>query len=232
MRATTSVFGQILAILVAAGGMALPAATVFGEAARPCLTIVAPATNAALPPGRALVVGAARGDGITSVVIDVDGQQRKTVAVSGGAFNAEVKLSHGRNVIRVAAGKSAASVAVIGDPKGAYRYHPEVEKCAGCHDRPERGYAVAGPRDTICYRCHDRQDAKKNVHGPLGGGECTACHDPHGSGNAALTTARLETLCVSCHDQESSADHLKRSKGKACTACHEPHSSEKQFLRK
>lgn len=231
MRATTTVFGQILAILLAAGGMALPAATVFGEA-RPCLTIVAPAGNAALPPGRALVVGAARGEGITSVVIDVDGQQRKTVAVSGGAFAAEVKLSHGRNVIQVAAGKSAASVAVIGDPKGPYRYHPEVEKCAGCHDRPERGYSVAGPRDTICYRCHDRQDAKKNVHGPLGGGECTACHDPHGSGNAALITARLETLCVSCHDQESSANHLKRSKGKACTACHEPHSSEKQFLRK
>ena len=234
MRATTSWSGLIPAILVAAAaaGMVLPVAAVSAEAPKPCVTIVAPSGDAVLPPGTAIVIGSARGESVTSVDIDVNGKGKKSVAVSGGGFSAAVPLSKGRNVIRVVAGKASASVAVVVEAKGGYRYHPEIEKCAGCHDRPERGYAVSGPQETICYRCHDRQDAKKNVHGPLGGGECAACHDPHGSGNAALTTARHETLCVSCHDQESSADHFRRSKGKACTACHEPHSSDRQFLQK
>ena len=234
MRAPTSLSGLFLAILVAtaAGGILLSAAPVSAEAPKACLTIIAPAGGAALPPGSVLVIGSARGEGITRVDIDVNGQGRKSVAVSGGGFSAPVQLSKGRNVIRVSAGKSFVSVAVTAGAKGAYRYHPAIEKCAGCHDRPERGYAVSGPKETMCYRCHDRQDARRHVHGPLGGGDCTACHDPHGSGNPALTTARHETLCVSCHDQESSADHLRRSKAKACTACHEPHSSDKQFLQK
>ncbi len=225
---------MFLAILIAAaaGGTFLPAVPALGEAPKPGLTIVAPAGDAVLPPGKALVVGRARGVGIASVEIDVNGKGKQTAAVSGGGFSAQVQLSKGKNVIRVVAGKTSASVAVVGDAQGAYRYHPEIEKCAACHDRPERGYAVAGSKEAVCYRCHERQDAKKIVHGPLGGGECTACHDPHGSGNAALTTARHEALCVSCHDQESSAEHLRRSKGKACTACHEPHSSDKQFLEK
>ncbi len=234
MRAAIFRSGLFLAILVvaAAGGLLLPAAPACAEAPKPCLTIVAPARDAALPAGNALVIGSVRGDGITRVDIDVNGKGRKGVAVSGGGFSALVQLSNGKNVIRVVAGKNAASVAVVAGATAAYRYHPEIDKCAGCHDRPERGYSLAGANETICYRCHDRQDGRKNVHGPLGGGDCTACHDPHGSGNAALTTARHEALCVSCHDQESSAEHLKRSKGKACTACHEPHSSDKQFLQK
>jgi len=234
MRATTSWPGLFLAILIAtaAGGTLLPAVPASGEAPKAGLAIVAPDGDAALPTGSVLVIGSARGDGITRVDIDVNGQGKKSVAVTGGGFSAPVQLSKGRNVIRVSAGKSSVSVAVTAGAKGAYRYHPEIEKCAGCHDRPERGYAVSGPNETICYRCHDRQDTRKNVHGPLGGGDCTACHDPHGSGNAALTTARHETLCVSCHDQESSAEHFRRSKGKACTACHEPHSSDRQFLQK
>lgn len=235
MRATTSWSGLFLAILVAtaAGGILLPAVPASGEAPMCCVTILAPASEAVLAPGTVIVIGSLRGgEGITRVDIDVNGKGRKSVAVSGGGFSAPVQLSKGRNVIRVVAGKSSVSVAVTAEAKGAYRYHPEIEKCAGCHDQPDRGYAVSGPKETMCYRCHDRQDARKNVHGPLGGGDCTACHDPHGSGNAALTTARHEALCVSCHDQESSAEHFRRSKAKACTGCHEPHSSDKQFLQK
>ncbi len=234
MRATTpwSVLFPAILIAATAGGAAFPPAAASAEAPNAPLAIVAPSADAVLPPGTALVIGSARGNGIARVDVDVNGKGKKSVPVSGGAFSVPVPLSAGRNVIRVVAGKASASVAVVVGEKGGYRYHPEVEKCAGCHDRPERGYAVAAPQEKLCYRCHDRQDAKKIVHGPLGGGDCTACHDPHGSGNAALAKARHETLCVSCHDQESSAEHFRRSKGKACTACHEPHSSDKQFLQK
>lgn len=234
MRATTSWSGLLLGIAAAAtaAGVLLLAPPASADAPKCCLTIVAPAANAVLPPGKALVIGTAQGEGVTRVDIDVNGQGGMTVPVSGGGFSAPVNLSRGRNVIRAVAGKTSASVAVVADAKGGYRYHHGIEKCAGCHDRPDEGYAVAGPQSTVCYRCHDRQDAGKNVHGPLGGGECTACHDPHGSGNAALTASRHGTLCVSCHDQESSAEHFRRSKGKECTACHEAHSSDRRFLQK
>lgn len=234
MRATTSWFGRLLGIAfaAAAAGCFFAAAPASAEEPKCCVTILAPVPDAALPPGNALVIGTVKGEGVTRVDVDVNGQGGTTVAVSGGGFSVPVKLSKGRNVIRVLAGKTSASVVVVAGAKGGYRYHQDVEKCAACHDRPEQGYAVAGPQSTVCYRCHDRQDAGKNVHGPLGGGECTACHDPHGSGNAALTTARHESLCISCHDQESSADHFRRSKGKACTACHEAHSSDRRFLQK
>ena len=203
-----------------------------GGAPPPCLAVIAPANGAALPPGKALVIGTAKGEGLSRVEIDVNGKGRTSVDVTGGAFRATVPLSRGSNIVRVSAGKASVSVSVRGEAKGGYRYHENVEQCASCHDKGGSGYTVRGPKDALCYRCHDRQDAGRIVHGPLGGGDCTACHDPHGSMNAALTVARAETLCVSCHDQESSTKHMKESRGRRCTECHAPHSSDKTFLRK
>lgn len=233
MRAKTSVSGLFLAILAGVSAAALlPAAPASAEAPKSCLSILAPASEAVVAPGKVLVIGSARGEGLSRVEIDVNGKGKRTVDVSGGGFSTVLDLSRGRNVIRVTAGKSGTSVVVMVESKGAYRYHPEVEKCGSCHDRPGGGYAVAGPLQSICYRCHDRLDTGRNVHGPLGGGECTACHDPHGSGNASLALARHETLCVTCHDQESSAEHFRRSQNRQCTTCHAAHSSDKPFLQK
>jgi len=111
-------------------------------------------------------------------------------------------------------------------------YHPGVKKCAGCHPGAPKEYRVARPVDALCYRCHVRKDTKKLVHGPLGSGECTACHDPHGSKYRAFVVASTEVLCKTCHDHASSANHMKQSRGKRCTACHDPHASDKSFLRK
>ena len=111
-------------------------------------------------------------------------------------------------------------------------YHPDVKKCEECHPGAPKEYRVAHPVDALCYRCHDRMDAKKLVHGPLGSGECTTCHDPHGSPYKALSVASPEVLCGTCHDQDSSGEHVRRSRGKGCTACHDPHASDKKFLQK
>jgi predicted CXXCH cytochrome family protein len=111
-------------------------------------------------------------------------------------------------------------------------YHPDVKKCAGCHPGAPKEYRVPRPVDALCYRCHDRKDSKKLVHGPLGSGECTICHDPHGSPHRALTVASPEVLCNTCHDQASSAKHMRESKAMGCVTCHEPHSSSKAYLRK
>ncbi len=116
--------------------------------------------------------------------------------------------------------------------KPGVTYHPEVKKCAECHPEAPKEYRVARPVDALCYRCHDRMDTKKRVHGPLGSGDCTICHDPHGSPNRALAVASPEVLCGTCHDQASSGKHMKQSAGKGCTVCHDPHASDKTFFQK
>ncbi len=210
----------------------LPGRGVAGGAQASCLSVIAPGNGTILPPGQALVIGTAKGEGLSRVEIDVNGKKRTSIEVKGGGFHASIPISGGSNLIRVSAGKSSVSVAVTGEARGGYRYHEEAEKCVSCHDRPGDGYAVRGQKDMLCYRCHDRQDTGKVVHGPLGGGDCTACHDPHGSMNVAFTVAPTERLCVSCHDQESSKEHLRKARGRRCTECHNPHSSANSFLRR
>jgi len=128
------------------------------------------------------------------------------------------------------AGSAHAAPPVFDKP--GVTYHPDVKKCADCHPGAPRDFHVARPVDALCYRCHDRMDTKKLVHGPLGSGDCTTCHDPHGSPYRALTVASPDVLCNRCHDQASSAKHMRESKAKGCVTCHEPHSSSKAFLRK
>ena len=111
-------------------------------------------------------------------------------------------------------------------------YHPGVKTCTKCHPGAPKEYRVARPVDALCYRCHPRKDTKRLVHGPLGSGECTACHDPHGSKYRAFAVASAEVLCRSCHDQKSSEKHFKQTRGKGCVTCHDPHSSSKAFLQK
>jgi len=111
-------------------------------------------------------------------------------------------------------------------------YHPGVKKCDKCHPGAPKEYRVARPVDALCYKCHLRKDNKKLVHGPLGSGECTTCHDAHGSPHRALAIAAPDALCTTCHDQASSRKHMKQSRGKGCTTCHDPHASNKTFLQK
>ena len=111
-------------------------------------------------------------------------------------------------------------------------YHPDGKKSMACHPNDRKGHTVPHPVDALCYRCHKRLDTKKYVHGPLGSGECTSCHDPHGSPNRALAIASPEALCPTCHDQASSKRHMKQSRGAGCAACHDPHSSDRNFLLK
>jgi len=191
------------------------------------VAILAPRDGAVLPGGSALVIGRLPA-GAGRVEVEVNGRPVRFVTVRGGAFYATVPLLAGRNAVRVTAGGQAAGVALSGGAGGGYRYHPEAERCGGCHG--DGGFAVAGPTDAVCYRCHDRKDGGRNVHGPLGGGDCTSCHDPHGSANPGLTVEAPGVLCRGCHDQKSSEAHLRAARGKPCTACHDPHSADRPFL--
>jgi predicted CXXCH cytochrome family protein len=200
--------------------------------AAPVIEILAPLEGVAVPPGKVLVIGRVTGGSAPGVEIDVNGKVHQKALTTGGGFMAFVYVTRGKNVLTVHADGASTEKTIFASDTVTYRYHPEAEKCAGCHAEPSRGYVVSGRKDTVCYQCHDRKDGKKLIHGPLGGGDCTTCHDPHGAMYPALTVAKAEGLCVTCHDQASSARHMRESKAAGCVTCHEPHSSGKEFLRK
>ena len=200
--------------------------------AAPVIEILAPLEGVAVPPGKVLLIGRVKGGSAPGVEIDVNGKVHQKVHTTEGGFMAFVYLVRGKNVLTVHADGASTEKNIVASDTVTYRYHPEAEKCAGCHAEPSRGYVVSGRKDTVCYQCHDRKDGKKLIHGPLGGGDCTTCHDPHGDMYPALTVAKAEGLCVACHDQASSEKHMRESKAVGCVTCHEPHSSGKEFLRK
>ena len=204
-----------------------------GAVAAPSIEILAPLEGVAVPPGKVLVIGRVKGGGSApGVEVDVNGKVHQKALTSGGGFMAFVYVTRGKNVLSVHANGASAEKNIVASDTVTYRYHPEVEKCAGCHAEASRGYVVSGRKDTVCYQCHDRKDGKKLIHGPLGGGDCTTCHDPHGAMYPALTVAKAEGLCVMCHDQPSSRKHIGESRAVGCVTCHEPHSASKEYLQK
>lgn len=200
--------------------------------AAPVIEILAPLEGVAVPPGKVLVIGRVTGGSSPRVEIDVNGKVHQKALTTGGGFMAFVYVTRGKNVLTVHADGASAEKSIGASDTVTYRYHPEAEKCAGCHTETSRGYVVSGRKDTVCYQCHDRKDGKKLVHGPLGGGDCTTCHDPHGAMYPALTVAKAEGLCVMCHDQPHSRKHIGESRAMGCVTCHEPHSSSKDYLQK
>jgi len=74
-------------------------------------------------------------------------------------------------------------------------------------------------------------DERKHVHGPVGVGQCTMCHDPHESENKKLLKINEEELCYTCHE---SMDEEKFVHGPValaqCLTCHDPHGSENSSI--
>ncbi|HEY3490343.1 MAG TPA: cytochrome c3 family protein [Candidatus Deferrimicrobiaceae bacterium] len=193
--------------------------------------ILAPAEGANLPAGKTMIIGRTSEEG-GRVDLFVDGSMAGQATLERDGFYCLVTLSPGKNTIVARSGKNEFTITVNAGGKPDYVSHPSLEKCGGCHPAADASFKMAGPKDKMCYRCHQRKDRRKNVHGPMGAGECTACHDPHGSSHKSLTVAEPLSLCVMCHDQESSEKHMTRSKGKPCTQCHDPHASDKPYHQK
>lgn len=84
--------------------------------------------------------------------------------------------------------------------------------CADCHD-PHRGDGFSGGRslrthDETCTQCHEAQRGPFAFeHEALREG-CTTCHNPHGTVNAKMLTARNANLCLKCHAQQATSSVL------------------------
>ncbi len=128
---------------------------------------------------------------------------------------------------------------------GRWRHSPSFNLyCLGCHEGNKgRGdiVVIQGRVDDTCLRCHvNGRKWKKmgHIHGPVGVGDCTVCHDPHGARyKYQLWADGKAALCVACHADKKRlisgtplGFHVHGIvKGGGCTICHSPHATENIF---
>lgn len=109
---------------------------------------------------------------------------------------------------------------------------PYAEReCSNCHTEGSLGKLV-DEEPQLCYTCHENMaNIYPSLHGPVKGGYCTSCHDPHKSNFESLVKKNDKELCLQCHDAEllfASVFHdLNESEN--CTNCHNPHGGENSF---
>jgi predicted CXXCH cytochrome family protein len=82
--------------------------------------------------------------------------------------------------------------------------------------------------------CHADIAKKKDVHQPVGDGECMECHAPHASNNKKLVTKTGPALCWNCHDNFLAQPKPKFTHDAVddCLACHDPHQADAPKLLK
>ncbi len=117
--------------------------------------------------------------------------------------------------------------------------------CRSCHrdDLAQAKVGIpSGKVETVCFTCHINNSkwvAMAHIHGPVGTGDCTICHDPHGSNHKfQLWTDGRAKLCVICHeDKKKYASRAVKQKlkvhgilsARGCVVCHSPHATEYRF---
>ena len=126
--------------------------------------------------------------------------------------------------------------------KSQHRFIVSQWRCLQCHQDEAKAskrnpgqplrFTIdnAAKIDSLCFRCHkkfaERLKEYPRLHGPIGMGVCTQCHNPHASTYPKLQQNNTSTLCINCHEM---AEELKKPivheviKSKGCTACHPPH---------
>ena len=117
-------------------------------------------------------------------------------------------------------------------------------QCLSCHKKDDSSLQVAIPAGKVessCFKCHISKKAwlgMAHIHGPVGTGDCTVCHNPHADQNSSQLWADGKAkLCVSCHTDKIELLDEKKSvyythgilEGGGCIACHSPHATEHRF---
>lgn len=112
-------------------------------------------------------------------------------------------------------------------------HYPYGEKeCAACHDQQSLGTMVE-TQPGLCYTCHEDLTTRYNyLHGPVAGGYCTSCHDPHEAEGGKLLRFTGDKLCFHCHREESVYRNEMHEglEGMGCTDCHNPHGGEDKYI--
>jgi len=111
-------------------------------------------------------------------------------------------------------------------------YPYEERECGACHDQKSLGSMIE-PQPGLCYTCHeDLGDQYQYLHGPVAGGYCTSCHNPHMSEKEKLLRFIGDELCFHCHQAESIYQNEMHEglEGMTCMDCHNPHGGEDRYI--
>ncbi len=150
-----------------------------------------------------------------------------------GIMTYRLKLSEGRHEVALTApGVRRQDVKIFRGKQVGYRYHIEKDpaSCTTCHSGAGKGeYAVETRQEELCLKCHDEVGTDEFIHGPVAAGSCSPCHDPHGSKNDFFLNSLGKELCMDCHSQNLSREHIEKRRNAECTKCHDPHSSAKNY---
>ncbi|MFC1523472.1 cytochrome c3 family protein [Thermodesulfobacteriota bacterium] len=117
---------------------------------------------------------------------------------------------------------------------------PVKEGCVSCHEPHESKmrFQLRGDGQSVsslCFNCHEKRNFNRgHTHGPVGAGDCIACHRPHASANAGLLIARPAQgeVCFQCHKDRKSEFTMKQVHAPVeddCGKCHDPHSSDARY---
>lgn len=127
---------------------------------------------------------------------------------------------------------SAEAIIALAIPENSVHYPYDERDCAACHNEKSLGSMVES-QPGLCYICHEDLSEQFNyLHGPVAGGYCTACHDPHMSENQKLLRITGDELCLHCHEKESVLRNEMHEglEGMLCTDCHNPHGGEDKYI--
>ncbi len=119
-------------------------------------------------------------------------------------------------------------------------HEPVKDGCVDCHNPHESPmrFQLRGNGSSVsslCFNCHEAAlFTKSHRHGPVGAGDCIACHRPHASKHKHLLIASPAKgeLCFRCHQDrkdEFSMKFVHKPVSENCNNCHDPHSSDNQF---
>ncbi|MFH7319805.1 cytochrome c3 family protein [Desulfurivibrio sp. D14AmB] len=123
---------------------------------------------------------------------------------------------------------------------GAHIHAPVAAGCVDCHNPHESPMRFQlrgrGPDvSSLCFNCHEAAIfTKENRHGPVGSGDCIACHLPHSGEhkNLLIATADKGEVCFQCHQdrmEEFTMRYVHAPVASDCGQCHDPHSSNARF---
>jgi predicted CXXCH cytochrome family protein len=106
-----------------------------------------------------------------------------------------------------------------------YHFKDTDYDCTSCHASygENNCFNTKGMESTGCYKCHERLDKTEWVHGPVGIGQCSPCHDPHGSKKRMFLLRKGDALCTYCHEEDGIKEHAETVNSNNCTSCHNPH---------
>ncbi|MFZ4704938.1 MAG: cytochrome c3 family protein [Bacteroidales bacterium] len=151
----------------------------------------------------------------------VPNPDNETVLPSNGSLEGTDSALIAQNLIREAS-----------RPKIQFHSPYQDKKCASCHNQGQIGKLIES-LPGLCYKCHEEFNVRyKVLHGPVGGGQCTMCHNPHMSNNENLLTRTNQSICLYCHDSDQvfESEVHKSKKEVNCTECHNPHGGEDKFI--